>query len=123
MVRLGSIVMGAEDVGRAAAFWSAALDYEVVALEGTGNEFTILRPPSLIGTRIGLQKAETPVQEQPRVHIDLLVSSAEEQGAEVDRLVALGAERVEWQEYPHDPDFIVLADTEGNRFCVVNADE
>jgi hypothetical protein len=23
--------------------------------------------------------------------------------------------------YPSDPDFVVLADTEGNRFCVVNA--
>ncbi|MGH3097804.1 MAG: VOC family protein [Streptosporangiales bacterium] len=34
--------------------------------------------------------------------------------------VALGAKRVEW-DYPDDADFVVLADTEGNLFCVVNA--
>jgi hypothetical protein len=28
--------------------------------------------------------------------------------------------RVDWDRYPDDPDFIVLADTEGNRFCIVN---
>ena len=37
---------------------------------------------------------------------------------EVERLVALGAERVEWT-YPEDADFVVLADTEGNLFCVI----
>jgi hypothetical protein len=36
----------------------------------------------------------------------------------VDRLVALGATRVEWT-YPEDADFVVLADTEGNLFCVI----
>jgi catechol 2,3-dioxygenase-like lactoylglutathione lyase family enzyme len=39
---------------------------------------------------------------------------------EVERLIALGAERVDWDLYPEDPDFVVLADPEGNRFCVVD---
>lgn len=38
---------------------------------------------------------------------------------EVDRLVALGATRVDWV-YPDDAEFVVLADTEGNLFCVIN---
>jgi Glyoxalase-like domain len=38
----------------------------------------------------------------------------------VERLVGLGAERVDWDMYPDDPDFIVLADTEGNLFCVID---
>ena len=37
---------------------------------------------------------------------------------EVDRLIALGATRVDW-DYPEDADFVVLADTEGNLFCVI----
>jgi glyoxalase superfamily protein len=37
---------------------------------------------------------------------------------EVERLVALGARRVDWV-YPEDADFVVLADTEGNLFCVI----
>ena len=28
--------------------------------------------------------------------------------------------RVDWDRYPDDPDFVVLADTEGNRFCVID---
>lgn len=49
------------------------------------------------------------MQEVPRVHLDLYT---EEQDAEVDRLIALGAVRVDWELYPDDPDFVVLADTE-----------
>jgi hypothetical protein len=37
--------------------------------------------------------------------------------AEVERLISLGATRVDW-EYPDRADFAVLADTEGNVFCV-----
>ena len=54
------------------------------------------------------------------MHLDLNAADAAEQGAEVQRLVSIGAERVDWDLYPDDPDFIVLADPEGNRFCVVN---
>jgi hypothetical protein len=36
----------------------------------------------------------------------------------VARLVSLGAKRVEW-DYPEDADHVVLADTEGNLFCVI----
>jgi hypothetical protein len=39
---------------------------------------------------------------------------------EVERLVGLGAVRVRWDLYPDDPDFIVLADPEGNLFCVID---
>jgi hypothetical protein len=45
---------------------------------------------------------------------------AAEQEAEAARLVSLGASRVDWDKFPEDPDFIVLADTEGNRFCIVD---
>jgi hypothetical protein len=37
---------------------------------------------------------------------------------EVERFIALGAQRVEW-EYPPDADFVVLADPDGNLFCVI----
>ncbi len=30
----------------------------------------------------------------------------------------VGARRIDWDRFPDDPDFIVLADTEGNRFCI-----
>ena len=120
MLRVGTIVLGAADVDRAVAFWADALGFEVVRFPGSENDFTILRPPGGAGTRIAVQRSDTPVQERPRVHVDLVVDTAAEQEAEIDRLVGLGAVRVPW-DYPSDPDFVVLADTDGNRFCVVDA--
>ena len=120
MIRLGTVVLGAENVERAVAFWSAALGYDPVTFDDSENDFTILVPPSDEGTRIAVQRSTTPVQERPRVHVDVVVDDADEQRAEIDRLIGLGATRTSW-EYPESADFVVLADTEGNRFCVVDA--
>ena len=54
------------------------------------------------------------------MHPDLYAGDAADQAAEVERLIALGAERVAWAGYAADSDFVVLADTEGNRFCVID---
>ena len=121
MIRLGTIVLGADDVDRAVSFWSQVLGYEPVHFADADNGFTILVPPSGEGTRVALQRADTPPEEHPRVHLDLVVDTAAEQAAEIERLVGLGATRVPWDAYPADPDFVVLADPEGNRFCVVDA--
>jgi catechol 2,3-dioxygenase-like lactoylglutathione lyase family enzyme len=121
VLRLGTVVLGAEDVDRAVAFWGAAFGYDhVVRFDDSANDFTLLVPPDGVGTRIAVQRSITPVQEHPRVHLDLVVESAAEQASEADRLVGLGASRVPWA-YPDDADFVVLADTEGNRFCIVDA--
>lgn len=119
MLRLGTIVLGADDVERAVAFWAEVFGYDVVRFPDEANGFTILVPPDRVGTRIAIQRSDTPADPHPRTHVDLVVDSPAEQLAEIERLVALGAQRVDWQ-YPGDPDFVVLADTEGNRFCVVD---
>ena len=119
MVSIGMVVMGAADMGRAVRFWAAALGYEVRE-GGAGADWTSLTPAGGLGTGIGLQRSGTPADAHPRVHLDLYAADAAEQAAEVQRLVSIGAERVDWDLYPDDPDFVVLADPEGNRFCVVN---
>jgi hypothetical protein len=81
----------------------------------------VLSPPGgAAGVRIALQRSETPLQDKPRLHLDLHVASAAEQEAEAERLVSLGAQRVDWDSFPDDPDFVVLADPDGNRFCIVD---
>ena len=120
MLRLGTIVLGAEDVDRAAAFWAEVFGYEVITFPGSSDGFTLLVPPDRVGTRIAVHRSVTPVQERPRVHLDLVVDSPADQASEIDRLLMLGASRAEWS-YPSDPEFVVLADTEGNRFCIVDA--
>ncbi|MGV9318330.1 VOC family protein [Streptomyces sp. NPDC003660] len=119
MLRIGTIVMGAADVRRAAEFWGRALGY--VPRDGAVDEgWTVLVPADGQGPGIALDRSTTPVQEQPRVHLDLYAGDRAEQEAEVARLIGLGAERVDWELYPDDPDFVVLADPEGNRFCVID---
>ena len=119
MLTFGVLVLGVTDRQRAIEFWCAALGYQVRE-DGFGGWATVLVPPGGTGTIMALQFSETPPEDHPRLHFDLHVASAAEQEAEADRLTLLGAVRVDWDRYPDDPDFIVLADTEGNRFCIVD---
>lgn len=119
MVSIGMVVLGAADMGRAIGFWSQALGYELRE-GGAGADWSSLTPAGGLGTGIGLQQATTPAEKHPRVHLDLYAADAAEQAAEIERLVSLGAERVDWDLYPADPDFVVLADPEGNRFCIID---
>jgi catechol 2,3-dioxygenase-like lactoylglutathione lyase family enzyme len=120
MLTIGVVALGVTDVERAREFWRAALGYDVRA-DGFAGWSTVLVPPGGgPGTMLALQRSETPPPDHPRLHLDLHVASAVEQEAEAARLVALGAERVDWHDYPDDPDFVVLADPDGNRFCIVD---
>lgn len=69
---------------------------------------------------LDLMRSSLPVERRPRLHLDLFVDTADEQRSAVERLVALGAQQVDWDSYPPDPDFVVLAGPEGNLFCVVD---
>jgi hypothetical protein len=71
---------------------------------------------------LALQTSRTVPQDHPRPHFDLHVNGTAEQEAEAARLVSIGASRVDWDSFPGDPDFVVLADPEGNRFCLVDLD-
>jgi catechol 2,3-dioxygenase-like lactoylglutathione lyase family enzyme len=118
-MRIGLVVLGVSDVRRAATFWCEALGYELRE-DGFGGWAAVLAPPLGAGTKIALQRSQTVPEDHPRLHLDLHVADAAEQAAEVARLVSLGAERVDWDSYPDDPDFVVLADPDGNRFCIVD---
>jgi len=115
MLTIGTTVIGVQDVARSTAFWCDALGY--VPREDGDDTWVVLIPHGGNGARLALMLSETPVQEHPRIHLDLY---ADNQAAEVARLLELGASRVDWDLYPDDPDFIVLADPDGNRFCVVD---
>ncbi|MEY2241846.1 VOC family protein [Streptomyces sp. BF23-18] len=119
MLKVGSVVVGVSDVPRAAAFWTEALGY--VPRDALEDFWIVLVPADgATGVQLSLGLSETPVQERPRIHLDLYAGDAADQAAEVERLVSLGARRVDWDLYPEDADFVVLADPDGNRFCVID---
>lgn len=108
MVSIGAIVLNVSDIGTAGDFWKKALGYV-----SRPDNPAFLEPRSGAGPRLHLD-------EDDRTHLDLWAADEEEQLAEVERLVSLGARRVDW-EYPDGADFIVLADPDGNLFCVIDA--
>jgi catechol 2,3-dioxygenase-like lactoylglutathione lyase family enzyme len=112
MLRLGTIILNVKDARRASQFWSAALGY---AYRGGGyreDSTPVLLPPRPAAVAVALDEGDG-------THLDLHTDSAQEQQAEVERLISLGATRVDWA-YPDGARFVVLADPEGNLFCVIN---
>jgi predicted enzyme related to lactoylglutathione lyase len=116
MIRVGSIVIRVDDLQRQTEFWTAALDY--VPRDDDSDDFRLLRPRDGGGPNVSLDRVRSTLQIPPRIHLDLY---AEDQAAEVERLKALGATEVHWDKRPPDADYVILADPEGNRFCVVDA--
>jgi len=114
---MGLTVLGVDDVERATGFWTRALGLRV-SPEWESDTWRTLAGDA--GPVLALMRSATPVQSHPRTHLDLFVDTRAEQEAEVERLVSLGATRVDWDSYPAHPDFVVLADPEGNVFCVVD---
>jgi catechol 2,3-dioxygenase-like lactoylglutathione lyase family enzyme len=115
MIRIGSIVLRVDDLQRQTEFWEAALGY--VRREGDSDDFALLRPREGAGPNLSLDRVRSTLQIPPRIHLDLY---AEDQAGEVERLLALGATEVHWDKRPPDADYVILADPEGNRFCVVD---
>ncbi|GIH99279.1 VOC family protein [Planobispora takensis] len=123
MTTIAQISLGVADDVRAGEFWSRALGYVRRAPRFEGDEWIVLEPPpGVAGVAIAMDVSESPAAEFPRIHFDLSAGERD-LDEEVDRLVALGAQRVDWPHYPGDPRpeepaYVVLADPEGNRFCV-----
>jgi predicted enzyme related to lactoylglutathione lyase len=116
MLSIGSIVIRVDDLERQKAFWAEALDY--VPREADDDTFALLRPRTGAGPNVSLDRVRSSLQIPPRIHLDLYAAN---QAAEVARLIGLGATEVHWDKRPADADYVILADPEGNRFCVIDA--
>lgn len=114
-LRVGSIVIRVDDLEREAAFWTAALGYERRVDDST--DFALLHPPDRQGPNLSLDAYPAAERVPPRIHLDLYTA---DQAGEVARLIGLGATEVHWSRRPADADYVIMADPEGNRFCVVD---
>lgn len=118
MLHLGFPVIGVTDLDRATAFWSAALALTASAEWASPTWQTLT---TSAGERaLALMVSGSPADPHPRQHLDLVVDTTAEQDAEVVRLLGLGATQPDWEHYPPEPDFVVLADPDDNLFCVVD---
>jgi predicted enzyme related to lactoylglutathione lyase len=117
-VRLHHIVVDAHDLPGLARFWTQALGWKVLS----EREHEIV-----IGTdeNAPVGMCFMPVTDaktvKNRVHLDL-TTSAQDRDQEIERLLTLGASRVNIGQAGTES-WTVLADPEGNEFCVIRPKE
>ncbi|MFD0001010.1 VOC family protein [Streptomyces sp. NPDC127178] len=124
MARLHDLVLDCAHPAATARFWAAALDgYDVApyddaelarlraqGISGPEDDPTVLVAPRGGGPRLWCQLVPEPKRVKNRLHLDLVSTEPE---AEPGRLTALGATVQDRHE-----DHWVLADPEGNEFCL-----
>jgi predicted enzyme related to lactoylglutathione lyase len=112
--RFGSITCdGTREVGY---FWSEALGWPLVWDQ---DEETAIRAPGGTGPLITWGGPPlAPKVGKNRLHLDIAPPHDVDQRAEVDRLVALGATRIDIGQ--GDVDWVVMADPDDNEFCVLS---
>jgi predicted enzyme related to lactoylglutathione lyase len=110
-----TVVVDCADPVAVATFWAAVLDYQVIF--SAPDEVVIAKdehthPDLVFGTVPEAKSVKN------RLHIDL---NPDDQESEVERVIGLGATRVDvgQREVP----WVVLADPEGNEFCILSSRE
>ncbi|WP_305788741.1 VOC family protein [Symbioplanes lichenis] len=107
------VVVDAEDPARLARWWAEALGYRIVHEEP--GEVEIRRAPDALPGLLFVTVPDAKAVKN-RLHIDL---RPEDQESEVERLVDMGARPADIGQ--HDVGWVVLADPEGNEFCVLSS--
>jgi len=111
-VRLENIVWDARDPGRLRRFWAAALGAEAIPDD---DDCSRLRLDGDVWLDLCFQPVPDAPSDPPRLHLDLLGGAR--QAVVVEDLIALGATRADIGQ--GDVPWVVLADPEGNPFCVM----
>jgi hypothetical protein len=109
------LVIDSADPGGLARFWTAVLDYEITE---RGDDFVFIEGPDDGAPGIDFVRVPDAKSVKNRVHLDLNPVDRE-QDEEVERIIGLGARRVDIGQ--GEASWVVLADPEGNEFCVLRS--
>jgi hypothetical protein len=113
-VTFTDLCIDAADIHVLGSWWAEVLGYP---LETTDDGDVILRAPTGAGPNLLFLAVPDDKVVKNRLHIDL---TPDDQQAEVDRLIRMGASRVDIGQGQQS--WVVLADPEGNEFCVLSAE-
>ena len=113
-VALHHVVVDAHDLRGLARFWSQALGWAVLSVR---EREIVIGPDDHASVGMCFMPVTDVKTLKNRVHLDL-TTSAEDRDAEIERLLGLGAQRVDVGQTGAES-WTVLADPEGNEFCVV----
>jgi predicted enzyme related to lactoylglutathione lyase len=113
-VCLHHIVIDAHDLPGLARFWAAALDWRILSEQ---EREIVIGPGETAPVGICFMPSSDSKTTKNRLHLDL-TPAPDERDAEVERLLGLGARHVDVGQ-TGDESWTVLADPEGNEFCVI----
>ena len=111
-VNLFALSFDAHDPERLARFWAGVLGWEVA---GDG---TSLLPDERTAFRLRFLPSDEPKRGQNQMHFDLTSTSLADQQATVAKALELGGRHIDIGQSPEE-EHVVLADPEGNEFCVI----
>jgi predicted enzyme related to lactoylglutathione lyase len=113
--QLVALAVDAHDPEGLARFWAGVLGWETA---DDPPDVTTLVPADDTGFRIRFLPTSEPKSGQNQMHLDLTSTSPEEQQQTVARALELGARHIDVGQRPEE-EHVVLADPEGNEFCVI----
>ncbi|HVA22578.1 MAG TPA: VOC family protein [Candidatus Micrarchaeia archaeon] len=112
-----NITFDCRDASALAAFWRAVTGYEATFEAQPGNAFWVVARPNGAWPRLVFVTVPEVKTAKNRVHLDIVPDGCE-QDQEVRRLLELGATLVDDRRDATPGGWVVLADPEGNEFCV-----
>jgi hypothetical protein len=112
--RLAALSIRATDPAGLARFWGGLLGWQ------PGPADTELRPSDDTGFALRFLEARHPREGLNQVHLHLTSAAPQDQEQTVERALALGAVHLDVGQLPEE-EHVVLADPEGNEFCVIEA--
>lgn len=129
-LRWYSVVIEARDHRALGSWWAEALgwvtafdtDEEVVLWPPWGEEFASGLPFERVPPGLVFVPVEHAKQGKNRLHLDFAPHVGDDREAEIERLLAMGATRVDVGQ-GEDATWEVLADPEGNEFCLLSSRE
>ena len=113
-VAMHHIVVDAHDLRAQGEFWAQVLSWRVLSVR---EREVVIGPDENAPVGMCFMPVNGPKTSKNRLHLDL-TTGAEDREAEIVRIIGLGARRVDIGQTGRES-WVVLADPEGNEFCVV----
>ena len=115
--KLTELCIDCSDAEKLGTFWSQVLDYEMEGPDEDG--IVVIKGAEDSGPTILFIKVPEPKTVKNRLHMDVNATDRSQE-EEVERILALGATHADVGQ-GDDVSWVVLADPEGNEFCVLSS--